>query len=77
METQAIQNNQSQQPEQPQEQDQAQPEVKQPEPKSQASQKPTSYQKTDNPAVNAALGIISRAGIDPSNSVSYRGNKWP
>lgn len=73
-----IQNNQSQpsqQPEQPQEQDRAQAqqpqqETKQPEPRSQAPQtKPTSYQKTDNPAVNAALGIISRAGIDPSNSV--------
>lgn len=56
-----------QQPEQPQEQGQAQPDVKQVEPKPQT--KSTSYQKTDNPAVNAALGIISRAGIDPSNSV--------
>ena len=72
-----IQNNQSQpnsqQPEQPQVQDQAQQppqEAKQPEPKSQAPQtKPTSYQKTDNPSINAALGIISRAGIDPANSV--------
>lgn len=63
-----LQNNQSQQPEQ-QEQDQAQPEVKQPEPKPHPQQKPTSYQKTDNPSINAALGIISRAGIDPSNSV--------
>ena len=59
----------SQQPEQ-QEQVQTQrpqPETKQPELKPQT--KPSSYQKTDNPAVNAALGIISRAGIDPSNQV--------
>lgn len=70
METQTQPNQQSQQPEQPQVQDQAQPDVKQVEPKTQQnSHKPTSYQKTDNPAVNAALGIISRAGIDPSNSV--------
>lgn len=69
---QTLPNQTSQQPEPKQEQDQAQqpqPEVKQPEPKTQSSHKPASYQKTDNPAVNAALGIISRAGIDPSNSV--------
>lgn len=28
-----------------------------------------SYQKTDNPSINAALGIISRAGIDTKNPV--------
>jgi hypothetical protein len=72
MDSQVLQNNQSQpsqQLEQPQEQDQAQPDVKQVEPKPHSQQKPTSYQKTDNPSINAALGIISRAGIDPSNSV--------
>ena len=29
----------------------------------------SAYQKTDNPSINAALGIISRAGIDTKNPV--------
>lgn len=29
----------------------------------------STYQKTDNPSINAALGIISRAGIDTKNPV--------
>lgn len=66
----------NQQPEpQVTEQEQVHPEVTQqetkqtePEAKAKAKQQST-FQKTDNPSINAALGIISRAGIDPSNSV--------
>lgn len=70
------QNQQSQQPEQQVEvkqESQEQPvQVKQPEqavgqPK--APSQHQSYQKTDNPSINAALGIISRAGIDTKNPV--------
>ena len=60
----------SQQPEQePQstEQIQAQPQHAVEQPK--AKPQPSHFQKTDNPSINAALGIISRAGIDPSNKV--------
>ena len=69
------QNQQSQQPEAPV----AQEQVKQPEapvvkqevqPDLVDKQEPkSSYQKTDNPSINAALGIISRAGIDTKNPV--------
>lgn len=70
------QNNQSQQPEpqaaESQVTEQVHPEVtqqetKQTEPNPKAQ--PSHFQKTDNPSINAALGIISRAGIDPSNKV--------
>lgn len=71
------QNQQSQQPEQQVEvKQEAQPvaqeqvrqvDVKQLEqPKAQSQ---STYQKTDNPSINAALGIISRAGIDTKNPV--------
>ena len=33
------------------------------------AQSQSTYQKTDNPSINAALGIISRAGIDTKNPV--------
>lgn len=69
------QNQQSQQPEAPV----AREQVKQPEapavkqevqPDLVVKQEPKStYQKTDNPSINAALGIISRAGIDTKNPV--------
>lgn len=68
-----LQNNQSQPSQQTEQveqqapeqvQQQTQPAVEQPKAKQQST-----FQKTDNPSINAALGIISRAGIDPSNSV--------
>lgn len=68
------QNNQSQPSQQPEQQS---PEQGQPQPKEQqspqeqpkAKAQPAHFQKTDNPSINAALGIISRAGIDPTNKV--------